>query len=64
MDMLALYTSMAARWQDASLETTNIALRACYARRAQRYLELAERESNRPAHSPPDKGFLRVCGYS
>ena len=53
MDSVALYTSMAERWQEASREVANGVLRACYTRRAERYLELAARASaSRPADLP------------
>ena len=46
MDRVSLYRRMAEHWQDASREVTNAALGACYARRAERYFELAARESS------------------
>ena len=51
MDKVALYVRMAERWQSASSEATSAALRTCYARRAQRYLELAANQSNRPVRN-------------
>jgi hypothetical protein len=51
MDTVALYVRMAERWQIASCEATSATLRACYARRAQRYLELAASQSNRQVRS-------------
>jgi hypothetical protein len=53
MDTVALYRSMATRWQDASREVTNTALGACYARRAEEYLKLAAQESNRTLGREP-----------
>jgi hypothetical protein len=51
MHAIVIYRNLAERWQEAAREATSAALGACYARRAERYLELAAAEANRPVRS-------------
>jgi hypothetical protein len=59
MDASSVFTTLAQHWLRAAGDAVHEELRACYATRAAKYLELAARERTQPSE-PKDTGRLKA----